>query len=84
MIAPAELLTPPMIARKLHVSRDKVMTWIRSGELPASDLATPGSKRPRYRIDAADLRAFLLRRQVQAGPKPTRRRRKDPSIREYF
>jgi len=80
----ATFLSPPAIAKQLRVSRDTVLGWIRSGELTAVDLASPGSTRPRYRIDQADLRAFLLRRQVQTTPKQKRRRRKNPAIREYF
>lgn len=80
----AELLTPPMIAKLCRVGRDKVHGWIRSGDLVAMDLSSPGSTRPRYRIDPADLRAFLLRRQVNAAPKVRRRRKQAPAVREYF
>src|SRR4051794_24091311 len=44
----AQFLTPPEIAKVLRVSYEKVLGWIRRGELEAVDV---GNKlRPRYRI----------------------------------
>jgi len=80
----AEFQTPPAVAKSWHVSRDTVLGWIKSGELVAVNLAKPGSKRPRYRIDPADLQAFLLRRRVNATPKVKRRKKRDPAVKEFF
>jgi len=78
-------LTPPEVARRWGVSPDKVIGWIRSGELRAIDVsAHPGIGRPRYRIDVLDLAAFESQRQVVVSPKRTRRRRRDPSVIEFF
>lgn len=78
-------LTPPEVARQWGVSIDKVLTWIRSGELRAVNLATRLSGRPRYRIDINDLRDFEQRRSVIPPSPPHRTRRKLPAdIIEFF
>ena len=78
-------LSPPQVGRVLGVAPEKVIDWIRSGELRAIDVASRGSSRPRYRIDPDDLAAFEERRRVVPAPEPSRRRRKDnPNITEYF
>ena len=48
-------LTTRQVAVHLGVCADKVLNWIRSGELRAIDVANRGSTRPRYRIDPGDL-----------------------------
>ena len=48
-------LSPPQIARIVGVTPEKVITMIRSGELRAVDVATRGSRRPRYRVRPEDL-----------------------------
>ena len=76
---------PKEIAEKYSVSVDKVIAWIRRGELDAFDVGTnPGSQKPRYRISESALEAFELRRSV--APLPTRqpRRRKMQNVKEYF
>ena len=72
------MLTPPQVARRLGVSADKVLSYIRNGELRAYDLATKRGGRPRYHIDPADLQAFLAARSATPAPKPQRRRRRQP------
>jgi hypothetical protein len=67
-------LTPPMVARLLGVAAEKVVGWIRSGELAAFDASTRQGGRPRYLISRDALADFQARRAVR--PKPTRRRRK--------
>ena len=48
------------MARRYCVTVAKVVRWIRSGDLPAENvaIATTGNARPRYRIDQTDLAAF--------------------------
>ena len=72
-------LTPPEVARQWGVSIDKVLTWIRTGELRAVNLATRLSGRPRYRIDINDLRDFEQHRAVVPPPPPQRTRKKPPT-----
>ena len=78
------MLTPPQVAKRLGVASEKIVTWIRNGELPAIDVAVSGSRRPRFRIDHADLAAFLNSRAVTATPRASRRRRQNPAVTEYF
>ncbi len=57
-------LTPPELARLWGISPDKVLTWIRRGELRAINVATTRNGRPRYLIDIDDIRSFEARRSV--------------------
>jgi excisionase family DNA binding protein len=57
-------LTPPQLARRLGVGTDKVLNWIRTGELRAINGATKPNGRPRYLVDIEDLEAFENRRAV--------------------
>ena len=77
--------TPPAVAQQFGVKPDKVIGWIRSGELKAVDLSTRRGGRPRYRIPPAELERFLAARAVTPPPKQTRRRRATPAgVREFF
>jgi hypothetical protein len=67
-------LTPPELARHWGVSADKILSWIKSGELRATNLATSRTGRPRWKIDLGDALAFEEQR--AAAPSPPRRRRK--------
>ena len=83
--SPRTSWTPPELAREWGVSPDKILTWIRNGELPATNLATDRSRRPRYRIDAEGIAAFKAKRTVVPAPAPTRRIRTTPSyVIEFF
>jgi len=78
----APLLTPPQVARRLQCTPEKVLRWIRTGSLRAVNLGD-GPKRPRFRIDPAELDRFLVSREVSPRPRPVRRRR-DSGIKHYF
>ena len=83
--AAPQFLTPPQISRQLGVSAEKIIGWIRRGELKAADVSDkPGVGRPRYRIDPADLVTFLNSRTPTTPSKPPRRRRRDPAVTEFF
>lgn len=80
-----EFLTPPDVARMLDVSPDKVISWCRTGELRAVNMAASLATRPRYRIKRADLEAFLERRTIGPPPPRARRRRKtEPAGEERY
>lgn len=65
------------IADRLQVKGDTVLGWLHSGALPGFNVAsTTNGKRPRWRIDPADLDAFLASRTTGHRPAPTRRRRR--------
>ena len=68
----SDSLTPPQVARRLGVNPDKVLRWIRSGELSAVNVTTKPGGRPKYRIAAADLDTFKNRRSPQHRVKPKR------------
>ena len=78
--------TPPEIADLLHVAHQKVLTWIRNGELRTRNLRTSKTgQRPRYVVLHSDLMDFLDGRLVQEPPpKPTRRRRRDSENGEEY
>ena len=67
--------TPPQIAKRLRVRGDKVLNWIRKGELCAVNVSD--STRPRYRVSEGDLATFLDRRSVDPQPRVERCRRPD-------
>jgi len=79
-------LTPPEVARRYGVSPEKVLGWIKSGELRAVNVATRREgRKPRYRIDEGDLLAFEAARAPQPAPPMSRRRRHRPqSVIEFF
>ena len=81
---PSGMLTPPKVAKQLGVSPDKILAWIRKGELHATNVAAAGSGRPRYRVSEEDLAKFQAMRQNVAPPPKPQRRRKDPNVIEYF
>jgi hypothetical protein len=75
--------SPPQIADLLRIEAEKVIAWIKSGQLIAVNVGN-GPLRPRYRISQESLDDFLRRRQTQPpAPRPVRRR-KQTSVREYF
>lgn len=69
----SDALTPPQVAKLFGVNPDKVLSWIRKGELHAVNVTANGG-RPKYRIASADLEAFKLRRTPQAKIKTPRAR----------
>ncbi len=66
--------SPPQIAEALGVDPATVLGWIKSGQLRARRLGN-GTKRPRHRVAASALEAFLQSREVNA-PKPRQRKRR--------
>jgi excisionase family DNA binding protein len=76
--------TPPQVAEELGVNADKVVAWIKSGELRAINVAARLGGRPRFRISEADLLAFQERRSaVPIAPRPKRQKKQDGII-EFF
>lgn len=66
-------LTPPAVARMLAIRPAKVLRWISRGELRASNVADSLGGRPRWRVSADYLQAFLARRRAVPQPVATRR-----------
>ena len=76
-------LTPPQVAKILGVSADHVVKFIGRNELRAVN--TSLSPRPRWKVDPAELQAFILRR---SNGEPTaipsrRRKRQEPPAKHY-
>ena len=82
----SKMLTPPEAAKRLGVSPQTVIWWIRAGELPAINIGRRSARRPRFRITEDDFERFLEGRRVQPATKPARRRRaaRSQSIPDYF
>lgn len=60
------------IAKHFRVSRNRVALWIRTGQLQAVKIAG-GTKRPRFRIRAADLERFMVAREFTPRGRPRHR-----------
>jgi hypothetical protein len=71
------------VARRLRVSKNKVLTWINRGELAAINTAAVLCGKPRWVISPDGLAAFERQRAGGPPPKPTRRRRPPAAI-DYY
>lgn len=81
----ATYLTPPQYAARLGVPPDKVVAWIRRGELQAMNMAeSPNGERPRFRISPQAIEDFERLRAVVPAPKPIRRNRRSPAIKSFI
>lgn len=76
--------TPPQIAQRYGIKPDKVIAWIKAGELRAINVAERATGRPRYRIALADLLAFEERRTARPPVKPLRHQHKTAGVTQYF
>ena len=68
--------TTKEVAESLRVSPDKVLAWIRSGELEAVDVSTRGSRKKRFRVTHDAFQQFLRSRTTRPAPRPERRARR--------
>jgi excisionase family DNA binding protein len=82
------MLTPPQIAKQLSVGHDKVMGWIRSGELAAFNAASNPNGQPRYRVSQEALDAFMQRRAAGTAKLPNRQPTcpgtSSPGVKDYY
>ena len=83
---------PAQVAEMWGISRDKVLGFIKSGELRAFNVASKNSRRPQFKIPSAALREFEEQRSGRAparsvprpsGRRPSRKSSASPT-REYF
>jgi hypothetical protein len=90
---PADYFRPRDLALRWGISVDKVLNFIRSGELRAFNVAAKNSKRPRYRIPLESVRQFEEQTraaavaEAPAAPASARRRKRVPATparRTYF
>ena len=80
---PRDVLTPPQVGKLLGVDSATVRSWIRSGQLKASNVGK-GGQRPRFRVRQSDVDAFLKSRQPQVRTKAKRRFRQPVGEIEFF
>ena len=81
----AVYLSPSDIAVSRGVNTIKVLTWIKTGELKAVNVATCAGRLPRWRISPADLEAFdAARAAVPQQPVTRRPRQKAGHVVEFF
>jgi hypothetical protein len=89
----ADYFRPRDLALRWGVCVDKVLNFIRSGELRAFNVAAKNSRRPRYRIPVESVRQFEEQTRAAAVPEapvataPARRRKRAPATparRTYF
>lgn len=81
----SSFLSPPEVAERLRLSPDKILAWIKSGELVAVNTATKLGGRPRYRVSPISLAEFEKRRIAMAMPAPVKQRRRMPGgVIEFF
>lgn len=79
-------LTVSQVAKELHIRRDAVIAFLRSGDLVGYDVTAPGARRKSYRITREALDAFKVGRSAKAPvqqPKPYRHRQ-PAAVREFF
>jgi hypothetical protein len=78
-------LTPPEVGRRYGIKAERVISMIRAGLIRAIDVASPGSRRPRFRIHEADLIAFEVSREVKPASKKVAQKRRSPmNVIEFF
>ena len=83
--AARQKLTPPELARQWRIKPEKILAWIRSGELRAINVATEQRGRPRYLIEPDEVEAFEQRRAVVERPVLNRRRgQRSNGVPHYF
>ncbi len=76
-------LSPRQVAANYGVAHDKVLRWIKAGELKAIDVSTKVGGRPQFKIAPSDLKAFEQARAVVPPAKPTRQRKRNPSVKQF-
>ena len=80
----ARYWTPPRLAKLWGVKTQKVLGFIRSGQLVAINLGE-GKLRPRWKIAPSAIEQFEAARTSRPAVKPAaRRRRADPSVIQFF
>ena len=85
-------VTPAELAAMWGVAHDKVLEFIKAGELEAFNVASKRSRRPQFKVTLAAVKAFQERRSgrdpARSAPPVTPRRtsskKPQPSNREYF
>jgi excisionase family DNA binding protein len=78
-LAPRAFYTPPQIAKLLGIEAEKVLGWIRRGELAGVNVVDRTGGRARWRVSSDALDDFLKRRQAAKPAAVSRRRKNQPA-----
>lgn len=70
------IFRPKDIAERFNVSVETVLTWIRTGELRASNIAARQAHRPRWVILESAVDDFIELREYRPIPTTSRRRKR--------
>jgi len=80
-----EFVNPVELGKAIDIDTATVRKWIVEGWLPAVDMRSPGTSRPRWRIDKAGYESFVKKRSNTPPPAPKKRRRKvSDGLEEFF
>ncbi len=78
-------VTPPKLAVRWGVKAEKIIAFIRTGELRAFDISqSPGLGKPRYRISPDAVIEFENRRSTKPHPQLKRKNRAPSDVIEFF
>jgi excisionase family DNA binding protein len=77
-----DMLTPPQVAKRLGVTPETVIGWIKTGQLKASNIGN-GKARPRYRIRQSAVDAMLAAREPEPQRKPKSKPKSKGSFKLY-
>jgi excisionase family DNA binding protein len=78
--------TIAQVAEKYGVNASTVLSWIKSGDLPAINVGRSiAKKKPRWRVTASALEQFEQLRTATPPPPPApRRTRKKPNVIQFY
>ena len=80
-----EFVNPVELGKAIGIDTATVRKWIAEGWLPAVDMRSPGTSRPRWRISEEGYEAFVKKRSNTPPPTPQRRRRNDAAdLKRFF
>ncbi len=72
-------MTPRQVAKERQIRAEKVLGWIRTGELRAVNMASHMTSKPRWKVSREALAEFDLARSNRAFATPTLPRRRKGS-----
>jgi len=78
------MLTIEAVAKRLGCSTNHARRLVRSGAIVPVSIGLPNARRQTIRVEESELIRYVESRTVRPTPRPTRRRRKSPAVREYF
>ena len=81
-----EFVNPVELGKAIDIDTATIRKWIAEGWLPAVDMRSPGTSRPRWRISESNFEAFVKSRSNYKPEKTTRRRRRNDAadLKRFF